>query len=126
MALTPGGLPYPIGTDFVVNGDNAIRALAEAVDARVPFRIATGTFNSGAQINIGTTQDHTIQLPVGRFTQPPAIFASSANGRLTVGIAQVATTQAVFSLCNWSTGNCPPNQAVRYVAIQMLPSGAYG
>lgn len=27
------GLPYPTGTDKVVDGDNAIRALAEAVDA---------------------------------------------------------------------------------------------
>lgn len=126
MAGNINGLPYPTGTDFLVDGDNAIRALAEAADARVPFRIALGTFQSGAQINTGATQDHTIQFPAGRFTQAPAVFASSANGRLTVGIAQVATTQAVFSLCNWSTGNCPPNQAVRYVAIQMLPTGAYG
>jgi hypothetical protein len=35
MALTPGGLPYPTGTDKVVDGDNAIKALAEAIDARV-------------------------------------------------------------------------------------------
>lgn len=34
MATTPGGLPYPVGTDLVVDGDNAIRALAEAVEAK--------------------------------------------------------------------------------------------
>jgi hypothetical protein len=29
---TPGGLPFPTGGDFVVNGDNAIEALARAID----------------------------------------------------------------------------------------------
>jgi len=32
MALTPGGLPYPVGTDKVVDGDDAIHALALALD----------------------------------------------------------------------------------------------
>lgn len=32
MALTPGGLPYPLGTDKVVDGDDAIHALAVALD----------------------------------------------------------------------------------------------
>lgn len=31
MALTPSGYPYPTGSDKVVDGDNAIRALAEAI-----------------------------------------------------------------------------------------------
>jgi hypothetical protein len=31
-ATTPGGLPYPVGTDKVVDGDDAIKALALAVD----------------------------------------------------------------------------------------------
>lgn len=32
---TTHGLPYPIGTDRVMDGDNAMQALAEAVDAAV-------------------------------------------------------------------------------------------
>jgi hypothetical protein len=35
MASTTNGLPYPVGTDKVVDGDNQIRALAEAVDTAV-------------------------------------------------------------------------------------------
>lgn len=35
MPNTPGGLPYPAGTDFLVDGDNAIRALAEEQDGPV-------------------------------------------------------------------------------------------
>jgi hypothetical protein len=32
MATTTNGLPYPVGTDKVVDGDDAIRSLAESVD----------------------------------------------------------------------------------------------
>jgi len=50
MATTPGGLPYPIGTDFVVDGDNAIRALAEELDGEIYSRWA---FLSGMQALVG-------------------------------------------------------------------------
>lgn len=33
--VTPGGLPYPIGTDRVMDGDNAIQDLAETVDTKI-------------------------------------------------------------------------------------------
>ena len=36
MATTPGGLPYPLGTDFVVDGDDAIHALATALRPTAP------------------------------------------------------------------------------------------
>lgn len=42
---TPNGLPYPVGTDRVADGDNAIRALAEAVD---PFAGDTGWITVGS------------------------------------------------------------------------------
>jgi hypothetical protein len=31
---TTNGLPYPTGTDLLMNGDNAIQALAEAIDSK--------------------------------------------------------------------------------------------
>jgi hypothetical protein len=34
MGTTAGGLPYPEGTDHVVDGDDAIQALAEALQLR--------------------------------------------------------------------------------------------
>jgi hypothetical protein len=37
MAATAGGLPYPVGTDKVVNGDDAIKALAQTTDDRLLF-----------------------------------------------------------------------------------------
>lgn len=48
---TPGGLPYPVGTDHPRDGDNAIQALATALDpsfirvsATDSRNVATGTF----------------------------------------------------------------------------------
>ena len=35
-AVTAGGLPYPVPTDPVMQGADAIRALAQAVDIKVP------------------------------------------------------------------------------------------
>lgn len=34
-STTPGGLPYPLGTDRLMDGDDAIRALALAIDTRL-------------------------------------------------------------------------------------------
>jgi len=34
MGTTPGGLPWPAGSDQLFNGDDAIKALADALDAR--------------------------------------------------------------------------------------------
>lgn len=48
-ATTPNYLlPYPLGTDRVADGDNAIRALAEKLDTDhlLPTMLAPGAFNN--------------------------------------------------------------------------------
>lgn len=40
---SPLNFPYPTGTDRVADGDNAIQALAEAVDDHLSIHAATGT-----------------------------------------------------------------------------------
>lgn len=42
MANTSHGLPYPLGTDRVMDGDNVIRALAEALDPAPVDLVAAG------------------------------------------------------------------------------------
>lgn len=50
------GWPYPVGTDPVVDGDNAIKAVADALDARVgayvvvPTSVVGGTVNADGSI----------------------------------------------------------------------------
>lgn len=57
MATTPNkGWPYPVGTDFVVDGDNAIRAVADMLDARMgmyvlpPASVVNGTINADGSV----------------------------------------------------------------------------
>ena len=70
-STTKKGLPYPIGTDRVMDGDNAIQALAEAVD--VGKGIVFGTVNCVAT-NSASGQG-VITFPVGAFTAPPVVVA---------------------------------------------------
>lgn len=75
-ATTTKGYPYPLGTDRVADGDDAIHALAEKVDT------ALGVI-AGGQANIthsGTgTASTTVTFPVGRFVSPPtAVLVGAA------------------------------------------------
>lgn len=46
-ANTPNGLPYPVGTDRVMDGDNAIEALARGVDTGVLAQTVTNLIVTG-------------------------------------------------------------------------------
>jgi hypothetical protein len=61
VALTPAGMPFPVGTDAVRDGDNAIQALAEAVypgpvGSRYGLarRTGSGAFGSGSFATLAT------------------------------------------------------------------------
>lgn len=47
-STTTNGLPYPVGTDRVMDGDNAIQALAEAIDTKALFTGDTGVITPAA------------------------------------------------------------------------------
>jgi hypothetical protein len=67
---TAKGYPYPVGSDRVMDGDNAIQALAEAVDTR------TGVSASGTatiSISAAASGSVTVTFPAGRFTVPPSV-----------------------------------------------------
>lgn len=76
MGATPSGLPWPEGTDLVRDGDNAIRALAEAVEARMwssgtypKFRFLSGMYATGA--------DGRVWIPI-----PGLTTVSGANAQI--------------------------------------------
>jgi hypothetical protein len=73
-ANTPRGYPYPVGTDRVMDGDDAIHNLATAVDTRLGVS-ATGTvthpFNNATQSVVAVT------FPAGRFVNPPVAVLQS-------------------------------------------------
>jgi hypothetical protein len=51
---TAGGLPYATGTDKARDGDNAIQALAVAIDAKKPWSAVNGNRPIGTIATMGT------------------------------------------------------------------------
>ncbi|MCL1871943.1 MAG: hypothetical protein FWF90_16225 [Promicromonosporaceae bacterium] len=68
---TSGGLPYPDPLDPAAEGADAIRALAEAVGARIPLKEAGGTY----VVPAGGTP--AVTFPAGMFTVPPLLQVTS-------------------------------------------------
>lgn len=120
MATTANGLPYPVGTDRVADGDDAIRALAEALDpawvvlglnatfsarpgSLVPaYRVIAGVVYLRGQIQKTTnlaTGDAPLTFPIP--ARPTALVglafaaskgtAGSPNGRLEIATTGVGT-----------------------------------
>lgn len=67
MGTTSTGLPWPDGTGKVVNGDDAIKALAEALDPRAPMKMSMGRggFTTNAQGGISIAVPFTVLGAVG-------------------------------------------------------------
>lgn len=94
---TASGYPYPTGTDRVMDGDDAIKALAEAVEARLRVSAAgLVVVNVNAAINGSTA----VTFPVGRFSAAPAVAATvhTSPGNYYAGTTAVtATGTTVFA-----------------------------
>lgn len=74
MGTTPSGYPYPEPSDFVADGADAIRALAEAIDAKLPVAVASG---NGTMSGASGTTAQTVTLPAGLFTAAPVVVAGA-------------------------------------------------
>jgi len=78
MANTAKGYPYPVGTDRVMDGDDAIHSLATAVETLL------GVAASGSVVVTLTTGAFTgntaVTFPVGRFLAAPMGFACCHSG----------------------------------------------
>lgn len=76
MATTANGLPYPVGTDLVRDGDNAIQSLAEALDRRgMGYRIEART------VYVGLNGSGGFAITFARaFTAPPQISMMCTSG----------------------------------------------
>jgi hypothetical protein len=71
---TATGLPYPTGTDLVVDGDDAIRALAEKVTLQLPGAIQSRS----VVVTMGGTQSR-INYPVPYVTAVASVLAVSGS-----------------------------------------------
>lgn len=115
---TARGFPYPVGTDRVMDGDNAIRALAEKVDTDTGRPTAAGAVSvATAAVNVPVTT--LVTFPAGRFTAAPAVSATpvtTAPQVFTVSIGGSVTTTSVPITANRNTAG--GGVSVNWVAVQ--------
>lgn len=115
-ANTARGYPYPLGTDRVMDGDDAIKNLATAVDTKTGVGCVVRPL-----INIPTGPTSTsvaITFPAGLFTAAPSVVAlpeSSAPGAFNVSVGAISTSGATI-FANRGSGSAYPNLPVHVIA----------
>lgn len=57
-------LPYPVGTDRVADGDNAMEALAKRIEARMPWGVVASSIWTTATASIGANPVQLAQITV--------------------------------------------------------------
>jgi hypothetical protein len=109
-------IPYPVGTDRVMDGDNAMQAIAERVEALLSARHQVGlvTVNLvGVQFTFST-----VVFPTG-FTKIPRVFVSSQAGDIFATALNVQTT-------GFDAGAYRPAGAITYaVPVMWLATDLY-
>lgn len=115
-ANTAHGYPYPLGTDRVMDGDDAIHNLASAVDAQL------GVMASGTVVvptpNVTTVYTYAVTFPAGRFNAPPNVSAGlqAANPQnfAPIGITGITATGCTLTVYRLAGGTT--NTTVSWVA----------
>lgn len=87
-ATTTKGYPYPLGTDRLMDGDDAIHNLADAVNTKAGT-LAGGVLTVPVTVN-ATNYQVAVTFPVGRFVNPPRVVCS------TLGTAPANTACCVY------------------------------
>lgn len=123
-------IPYPDGTERVMDGDNAMGAIATKVDGLgLAYAMAVGSSNIVAPGGAASAAV-SVTFPVGRFTQPPIVIANVALGTINY-VTNVGTpttsgfTATIFH--NTAGTNVGANTyPIHWHAVQMLPGAAPG
>lgn len=117
--ITTAGYPYPLPSDPIKEGADAIKALAERIEDRLGLGIVTGrvVINMPAT---GVFVNATVTLPAGYFA------AASADVSVTLGTNNRIYLDVTFSTAtyfqiraNASTGS--GNQTVHWLAVRRRP-----
>lgn len=117
-ANTANGLPYPLGSEPVKDGDDAIHALATALDKRVPFRLAGGQGLTVASVANASFVNIVVTYPVGLFTAAPNVVWAQGSNRLTGALLANALTGCTIQLANFS-GAASTATTLNWHAVQL-------
>lgn len=118
MGTTTHGYPYPEGTDRVADGDDAIQALAEAIDLHLAGRLAFGVF-------VGTT-DASSQVTInhGLPGTPTVVLAAVINSAHICTPGNLAATNFKVTVRIVTTAGAPgvvAGTAVTCYWIALIP-----
>jgi hypothetical protein len=119
MATTPGGLPYPVGTDHVVDGDDAIKALALGVEnkkrpsGRLRMTVLTG----------GYAQSTWNTVP---FDSEAWLFGGISGALHRVGSTYVIDKAGLFLASATISGSASAYLARVIASGQLIAAGAAG
>lgn len=103
MALTANkGWPYPVGTDRVVDGDDAMKAIADQLDARVgayvitPASVLNGTINADGSVTANASSGMVELRGVfsARFRTYRVVFSLGGSGTTYVSWRYMVGTTA--------------------------------
>lgn len=129
-AYTPTyGLPYPVGTDRVQDGDDAMRALAEAVENLLvshglPHRAQAGSSALGTVAGNAGVQ-LAITFAVGRFTSAPVVTTASVGAGYGA-TGHGGTTSSGCTLRYWNPTGTSHAATVHWWAVQMFVGSGPG
>lgn len=97
MGTTAKGYPYPEGTDLVMEGDDAIEALAQAIDSKLPYAV----YAAGVDIRVAAgsaTGSGTLTYPSGTFSQAPITTVTITNSYWTPGLGSRTATSVQINI----------------------------
>jgi hypothetical protein len=124
-ANTAKGYPYPLGTDRVMDGDDAIKNLATAVDSKLPAKtyVTDGTVSISANVAANAT----ITFPAGRFTVAPRVTVNVVGSSVYIPyVNSVAATSVNLGARHYKDLSQSISLTVHVIALQMLASAADG
>lgn len=123
---TSKGLPYPQGGDLLSQGDDTIKALADALNAMMPFRLALGSFSATALAgNASMTQ--TITLPVAAgFDAAPLAFCMAWSNGYNASSASPSSATVISCRATNVTATTQATLTLYWLAIQWAPGSGPG
>lgn len=119
MATTAHGYPYPLGTDRVMDGDDVIHALADAIDTKLG--VSANGVATIANVPVTTLASVSVTFPAGRFTVAPQVVATRAGSTAAAASTSLSVSGigvGGFTLTAWQTGGTAGSASVHWIAKQ--------
>lgn len=120
---TAHGFPYPVGTDRVMDGDNAIQALAEKIDTLLAGMLVQGGAIPAAS-GTATSWSGSVTFPEPFAATPLAVVITGVSSSATVVwmLNGTGTTTGFSWFAQWNNLASQTNSGnARYMAIGARP-----